>query len=103
MISACWLAVWIACFGLGMAVVFRTGLGIERWSPALGLAYLVIIGPSVPIVAWLAADQIVTVEQASCAELDPAADRLNGMSPSEFRVRCIATQDNSGWLARRRT
>ncbi|GLR86799.1 hypothetical protein GCM10007857_35100 [Bradyrhizobium iriomotense] len=102
MISACWLAVWIACFGFGMAVVYRTGLRIERWSRTLGLVYLVLIGPSVPILAWLAADRIVTVEQASCEELDPAADRLSGMSPSEFRVRCIATQDNSDWLARRK-
>ena len=71
MISACWLAIWIACSGFGMAVVYRTGLRIERWSRALGLAYLVLAGPSVPILAWLAADQIVAVEQASCEELDP--------------------------------
>ena len=96
------LAVWIACFGSGMAAVYWTGLRIERWSRALGLAYLVFIGSSVPILAWLAADQIVTVELASCEERDPAADRLNGMSPSEFRVRCIATQDNWGWRARRK-
>lgn len=102
MISACWFAVWIACFGFGIAVVYRTGLRIERWSRTLGLAFLVLIGPSVPILAWLVAGQIVTVEQASCEELDPAADRLNGMSSSEFRVRCIATQDNSEWLARRK-
>src|SRR5262245_45658224 len=103
MTFAFWLAVWTACFGFGMAVVYRTGLHIERWSRALGLAYLVLIGPSVPILAWLAADQIVPSEQASCEELDPAADRLSGMSPSEFRVRCIATQDNSEWLALRKT
>lgn len=103
MISACWLAVWIACFGLGMAVVYRTGLRIERWSGALGLTYFVLMGCSVPILAWLAADQIATVELASCEELDPTADRLKGMSPSEFRTRCIATHDNSDWLARRKT
>ena len=102
MISACWLAVWIACFGLGMAVVYRTGTRLEVWSHALGLTFLVLIGSSVPILAWLAADHFVTVEQASCEELDPAAERLRGMSPSEFRVRCIATQDTSDWLARRK-
>jgi len=90
------------CFSFGMAVVYRTGRRIERWSRTLGLAYLVLIGSSVPILAWLTADQVVTVEQASCEELDPAVDRLNGMSPSEFRVRCIATQDNSDWPARRK-
>ncbi|MET4279985.1 MULTISPECIES: hypothetical protein [unclassified Bradyrhizobium] len=101
MISACWFAIWIACFGFGVAVVDRTWLRIEGYSQALGLAYVVLVGPSVPIVAWLVADQLVVMEQAGCEELNPAADRLNGLSPFEFRVRCFATQDNSSWLARK--
>ena len=103
MTFACWLAVWTACFGIGMTLVYRIGRHIERRSRALGLIYLVLIGSSVPILAWLAAAQIMPGAQASCEELDPAPNRLSGMSPSEFRVRCIATQDNSDWRARRKT
>ncbi|MDE5464747.1 MULTISPECIES: hypothetical protein [unclassified Bradyrhizobium] len=101
MTSACWLAIWIVCFGLGVVVVDRTWVRIERYSQGLGLAYVVLVGPSVPILAWLAADQLVVMEQAGCEELNPAVELLNGMSPFEFRVRCFATQDNSYWLARK--
>jgi hypothetical protein len=30
MTSACWFAMWIACFGLGLLAVYRTGIRIER-------------------------------------------------------------------------
>jgi hypothetical protein len=100
--SSAWIALWIAFSLFGLAAVYATGLRIERWSPALGLLYLVLLGPAVPIVGWVTADHVMRVEHASCDEPDPGADRLNGMSPSEFRSRCIATQDNSEWLARRR-
>jgi hypothetical protein len=91
--------VWMALSAVGIAVVYRTGLRIERWSPTVGIVYLVLLAPAAMIGSWVAAHQIVGADQATCEEMDPSADRLSGMSPSEFRSRCIATQDNSRWIA----
>jgi len=96
------LAVWMALSGIGIAIVYRIGLRIERWSPALSLTSLVLLAPAVLVASWMAANQVVRVDQATCEEKDPSADRLSGMSPIEFRSRCIATQDISEWLALRK-
>ncbi|WJR81158.1 hypothetical protein [Bradyrhizobium sp. NP1] len=96
------LAVWIALSAGGIAVVYRVGLYIARWSPAVSIACLVVLSPPVLVGAWMVAHQIVRVEQASCEERDPSVERLSGMSPAEFHARCIATRDNSEWLALRR-
>jgi hypothetical protein len=102
MTFASWLAVWITFSAFGIALVYHTALWIERWSSALSLAYLVMLAPTALIVSWVITDHIVGLEHASCEELDPSSDRLHGASPSEFRARCIATQDNSEWLVRRK-
>jgi hypothetical protein len=74
------------------------GLYIERQWPTLGLLYFVLSGPSVLVASWMVADQITGLERASCEEMDPDADRLNGMSPPEFRQRCIATLNESAGI-----
>jgi hypothetical protein len=102
MAFATWLLVWASLFVVGITLVDYTGRRIERWSPALSLVYLVLLSPVVLIGSWVVAHQIVSVRQASCEELDPTAVQLNGMSSSEFRARCIATQDNSEWLGLRK-
>jgi hypothetical protein len=102
MIPALWLLIWIALSAAGIALVYRAGLYVERRSPTLGLVFLVTLAPAGPVAGWIGANQLVGVEQAGCEELDPAPDRLHGLSPSEFRSRCVATQDNSEWLARRK-
>jgi hypothetical protein len=93
-----WFASSVAAFG----VVYYVGLRLERWSPTLSLLYFLMLAPGVPIAGWLAAGRIVASGQAGCEEMDPTADGLEGMTPSEFRARCIATQDESEWLARRK-
>jgi hypothetical protein len=93
---------WIAFSAIGIAIVYRIGLRIERWSPAIGIVYLVLFAQAAMIGSWMAAHQIVGADQATCEEMDPSADRLSGMSPSEFRSRCIATKDNAGWIAFRK-
>ncbi|MBR0873472.1 hypothetical protein JQ633_24155 [Bradyrhizobium tropiciagri] len=97
-----WMIVWLALFVAGLVLVYWTGVRIERSSPSLAVVYLVTFGAAVPIASWVATQHIVRIEQAGCDELDPSLDRLNGASPAEFRTRCIATQDNSEWLGRRR-
>jgi hypothetical protein len=92
------LAVWTALGAAGIAAVYSIGLRLERRSPALSLAVLVLLAPAVLIASWMAAHKIVRVDQATCEEKDPAAGRLSGMSPTEFRVRCMATKDVSEWL-----
>lgn len=96
-----WLVVWIVLFATGIALVYWTGVRIERCLPSAAVVYFVVLGATIPVASWVAARYIVQVEQASCEELDPSSDRLNGATPSEFRTRCIATQDNSKWLSRR--
>ncbi|MBR0696552.1 hypothetical protein [Bradyrhizobium lablabi] len=102
MIFVAWLVVWIALFAIGIALVYLTGVRIERSSPSAAVVYLVVLGCAVPVASWSAAQYVVQIEQASCEELDPSPERLNGASLSEFRTRCIATQDNSEWLGRRK-
>jgi hypothetical protein len=102
MAFATWLLVWASLFVIGITLVDYTGRRIERWSPALSLICVVLLSPVVVIGSWVFAHQIVSVRQASCDEMDPTAEQLNGMSPSEFRTRCIATQDNSEWLGLRK-
>jgi hypothetical protein len=97
------LAVWMALSAVGIAVIYRIALRIERWSPAISFTSLVLLGPVVLIASWMAAHQIVRVDQAACEQMDPSVDRLRGMSPlPEFRAKCIATKDNSEWLALRK-
>ena len=93
---------WIAFSAIGIAIVYRIGLRIERWSPAIGIVYLVLFAPAAMVGSWMAAHRIVGADQATCEEMDPSADRLSGMSPSEFRSRCLATKDNAGWIAFRK-
>jgi hypothetical protein len=95
------LAVWTALCAIGIAVVYRIGVCVERRSPPLSLALLVLLSPAVLIASGIAAHQIVRVEQATCEEKDPRADRLSGMSPMEFRARCMATKDVSEWMRHR--
>jgi len=102
MTTAGFLAVWIGLFAVGIALVYATGRRFERRWPVLSLVYLILLASAVLIASWMAAERIAGIEYASCEEMDPSAERLNGFSPSEFRARCIATQDNSEWLARRR-
>jgi hypothetical protein len=83
---------------VGLILVYRMGLYIERRWPTLGLFYLVLSGPVVLVASWMVTDQITGPERASCEEMDPGADRLSGMSPSEFRQRCIATLNESASL-----
>ena len=97
-----WMIVWLALFSAGIALVYWTGARIEQSYPSLAVVYLVSFGAAVPIASWVATQHIVRIEQAGCDELDPSLDRLNGASLAEFRTRCIATQDNSEWLGRRR-
>jgi hypothetical protein len=93
-----WFILWIIFASVGLILVYRVGLYIElRW-PTLGLFYFVLSGPCVLIASWMVTDQIIGLEQASCEEMNPGADRLHGMSPSEFRQRCIATLNESAWL-----
>lgn len=96
-------AVWIVLSAFGVALVYFSGLWIERWSSALGLTYFVMLAPAALIAGWVAADQVLRVDHANCKELDPSPRRLQGASPLEFRARCIATQDNSEWLVLRQS
>ncbi len=93
-----WLILWIIFASVGLILVYRMGLHIERRWPTLGLLYFVLSGPGVLVASWMVTDQITGREQNSCEEMDPSADRLNGMSPSEFRQRCIATLNESASL-----
>lgn len=85
---------WIVLSSIGLTVVYRTGLRIERCCPTISLLYFVLLGQGVLIASCITAFQAVGVEQASCNENSPNTDRLNGMSPSEFRARCEATRNN---------
>jgi hypothetical protein len=96
--SASLLAVWVTLFAFGIAVVYHLGLRIERWSRDLGFACLVLLAPTVLIGTCIAAHRIVRVDQADCEEKAPSAARLSGMSPMEFRARCMATKDPGEWL-----
>jgi hypothetical protein len=81
------LAIWMALSAVGIAFIYRIALRMERWSPAMSFASLVLLGPAVLIGSWMAAHQIVRVDQAACEVMDSSADRLRGMSPlPEFRV-----------------
>ena len=97
------LAIWMALSAVGIAFIYRIALRMEQWSPTMSFASLVLLGPAVLIGSWIAAHQIVRVDQAACEVMDSSADRLRGLSPlPEFRARCIATKDNSEWLALRK-
>ena len=97
------LAIWMALSAVGIAFIYRIALRMEQWSPTMSFASLVLLGPAVLIGSWIAAHQIVRVDQAACEVMHSSADRLRGMSPlPEFRARCMATKDNSEWLALRK-
>src|SRR5262245_9367907 len=97
-----WFVLWLILSSAGIFFVYRVGLRVERRSPNIGLGFLVLFGPAMLVAGGLAASQIAVVDHATCDEMDPSTERLHGVSPSEFRSRCIATQDNSEWLAIRR-
>lgn len=97
-----WPILWFVFSAVGIFLVYWMGMCIERRSPAMALAFLVMFGPGILVASGFAASQIAVGDNATCEELDPSADRLKGITPSEFRLRCIATQDNSQWLAWRR-
>ena len=59
---------WIAFSAIGIAIVYRIGLRIERWSPAIGIVYLVLFAPAAMIGSWMAAHQIVGADQATCED-----------------------------------
>jgi hypothetical protein len=67
------LAIWMALFAIGIAVVYRIALRIERWSPAMSLASLVLLGPVVLIASWMATHQITRVDQAKGPKSGPVA------------------------------
>jgi hypothetical protein len=102
MIFVAWLVVWAALFAVGIALVYSTGVRTERSSSSVAVVYFVVFDSAVPVTSWLVAQLVVPIEPASCEELDPSPERLNGASPSEFRTRCITAQDNPEWLARRK-
>jgi len=97
------LAVWLILSGVGIALVYYVSTCIERWSHALGFVCLVSLGPAALIGGGIAAHHIVRLDVASCEERDPDLDRLSGMSPSEFRARCMATRDSGDWLTLRKS
>ena len=97
-----WFVLWLILSSAGIFFVYRIGLRIERRHPNVSLAFFVLFGPAMLVASWLAASQLAGLDQATCDEMDPSTERLHGVSPSEFRSRCIATQDNSEWLARRK-
>ena len=57
------------------------------------LFYFVLLSISVLVASYVTAVRLVGVEQAACEELGPSAGKLVGSTPSEFRERCIATQN----------
>jgi hypothetical protein len=101
MTSVSLLTVWLVLSAAGIALVYRIGIYLERWSHATSVVCLVLLAPAALIGGCVAAHQVVRLDLATCEEMDPSVDRLSGMSPSEFRARCIATKNNSDWLALR--
>src|SRR5215475_9720029 len=97
-----WPVLWLTLSSVGIFCVYRIGRRIERRAPTVGLAFFVVFGPAILVASGLAASRMAVDARATCEEMDPSTERLKGISPSEFRVRCIATQDNSAWLALQR-
>ena len=93
MVVASWFISWIILVCIGMIAVYSTGQIIERWWPTIGLLYFVLLSTGVLVGSYVTAVRLVGVEQAVCEELDPSADKLLGSTQSEFRQRCIATQN----------
>ena len=89
-----WFVCWVILACIGIIAVYRTGRSIERWWPTMSLFYFVLLSTGVLVASYVTAFRLVGVEQAGCEELDPSADKLLGSTPSEFRQRCIATQND---------
>jgi hypothetical protein len=66
-----WLILWIIFASVGLILVYRMGLYIERQWPTLGLFYFVLSGPGILVASWMVADQITGREQAGCEEMAP--------------------------------
>jgi hypothetical protein len=94
MIFVSWIVCWIVLSCIGIIGVYRAGRSIERWLPNMSLFYFVLVSTGVLVASYVTAVRLVGVEQAGCEELDPSADKLLGSTPSEFRQRCIATQND---------
>ena len=88
-----WFVFWIILSGVGLTAVYRAGLLIEQRYPNASVFYFVLLSTGVLIASYVTAVRLVGTEQVSCEELDPSEVRLLGASPSEFRERCIATQN----------
>jgi hypothetical protein len=93
MVVVSWFISWIILVCIGIIAVYSTGQAIERWWPTMALFYFVLLSTGVLVGSYVTAVRLVGVEQAACEELEPSADRLLGSTPSEFRQRCIATQN----------
>lgn len=89
-----WFVGWIILAWVGITAVYRTGRSIERRWPVASLFYFVLLSTGVLVASYVTAVRLVGVEQAGCEELDPSADKLLGSTPSEFRQRCIVTQND---------
>jgi hypothetical protein len=89
-----WFVVWIILSGVGLTAVYRTGLLIERKHPGLSVFYFVLLSTGVLVASYVTAVRLIGIDQVSCEEMDPSEARLRGASPSEFRARCIATQNS---------
>lgn len=93
-----WVVLWIAFSSLGILLVYRIGRRMEDRRPTIGLLFLALLGPTVLVVSGVVARHVAGAEQADCKEAEPSADRLNGSSFAEFRIRCLATLNSSEWL-----